>query len=81
MKSVFDVRHTMYIICLWRISESLGFIWSIPPICSCTDYNISKSNNIIIMIHIYIYIYIRFIIININNNILIINIDSLEKRL
>ena len=42
----------MYIICLWRISESLGFIWSIPPICSCTDYNISKSNNIL-----YIYIY------------------------
>ena len=26
-----DIRHTMYIIHLWRISESLGFIWSIPP--------------------------------------------------
>ena len=47
-----DIRHTMYIIRLWRINESLGFIWSIPPICSCTDYNISKSNNIIIMIHV-----------------------------
>ena len=47
-----DIRHTMYIIHLWRISESLGFIWSIPPICSCTDYNISKTNNIIIIIHV-----------------------------
>ena len=42
--------YTMYIICLWRISESIGFIWSIPPICSCT--NISIRNNIIIMIHV-----------------------------
>ena len=47
-----DIRHTMYIICLWRFNESLGFIWSIPPICSCTDYNISKSNNIIIKIQV-----------------------------
>ena len=31
-----DIRHTMYIIRLWRISESLSFIWSIPPyICVC----------------------------------------------
>ena len=28
------------------------FIYSILPICSCTDYNISKSNNIIIMSHV-----------------------------
>ena len=29
-----------------------AFIWSIPQICSCTNYNISKSINIIIMIRI-----------------------------
>ena len=56
MKSVLDIRHIMYIIHLWRISESLGYIWSIPPICSCTDYNISKSNDIIIMIHVLAFI-------------------------
>ena len=52
MKSFIDILQTMYIIRLWRISEGLDFIWMIPPIFSCTDYNISKSNNIIIMIHV-----------------------------
>ena len=45
--------YTYDILCISYVNGGLvkAFIWSIPPICSCTDYNISKSNNIIIMIH------------------------------
>ena len=42
MKLVY--RHTTYYVYHTSMEERLGYIYSIPPICSCTDYNISKSN-------------------------------------
>ena len=55
MKSVY--RHTThYIVYICKSYVYRGsvkaFIWSIPPICSCTYYNINKSNNIIILIRV-----------------------------